>query len=99
MGGGALSEEWGTSAAPSTDRPILFEVEDLRVRFELESGPIDVLKGVSFRLHQGEILCVVGESGSGKTVMTHALMGLVSVNPGVIGATFGCILGANPWTS
>lgn len=63
----------------------LLEVRDLRVRFELSSGPLEVIDGISFSLKRNEILCVVGESGSGKTVMMHSILGLVSVAPGVIG--------------
>lgn len=63
----------------------LLSVQDLRVRFELPTGALDAVKGVSWELGRGEILCVVGESGSGKTVMTHALMGLLNVEPGIVG--------------
>lgn len=63
----------------------LLRVEDLRIRFEGPGQALDALKGVNWDLYPGEILCVVGESGSGKTVMTQALMGLVSTKPGIIG--------------
>lgn len=63
----------------------LIEVKDLRVRFELRTGPLEVIDSVSMTLKRGEILCVVGESGSGKTVMMHTLLGLLNVQPGVIG--------------
>lgn len=72
------------SHTPSPKK-MLLEVKDLRVHFDLPAGPVDVLDGVSWELREGETLCVVGESGSGKTVMTHALMGLLPVEPGVIG--------------
>ena len=72
------------SDIPSSKK-MLLEVKNLRVHFDLPGGPVDVLDGVSWDLHEGETLCVVGESGSGKTVMTHALMGLLPVEPGVIG--------------
>lgn len=62
----------------------LIEVRDLRVRFELESGPFEVIDNVSFTLNREEVLCVVGESGSGKTVMMHTLLGLVNAKPGVV---------------
>lgn len=73
-------------AAPQESGPqSLLDVRNLRVRFELPTGALDVLEGVSFSLRRGEILCVVGESGSGKTVMMHTLLGLLSVKPGVVG--------------
>ncbi|MFM7202902.1 MAG: ABC transporter ATP-binding protein [Myxococcota bacterium] len=70
-------------SSPNQPSPLI-EVRDLRVRFELESGPFEVIDNVSFTLNREEVLCVVGESGSGKTVMMHTLLGLVDTKPGVV---------------
>jgi oligopeptide/dipeptide ABC transporter ATP-binding protein len=53
--------------------PIL-EVRDLEVSF----GDIRILRGVSFDLHQGELLGVVGESGCGKSMTGFAIMGMLA---------------------
>lgn len=62
----------------------MLEVEDLRVRFPGEAGPVEVVRGVSFTLGR-ERLGLVGESGSGKSMTGRALMGLVPA-PGRVGA-------------
>lgn len=36
----------------------------------------DVLKGVNFKINQGEYLCIVGENGSGKTTLMKGLLRL-----------------------
>ncbi len=74
----------GDPGSPGPAAPLL-DVRDLWVRFELDTGPLDVVKGVDFSLHANEILCLVGESGSGKTVTMHAILGLNTVDPGIVG--------------
>ena len=37
-----------------------------------------VLSGVSFRLNQGDYLCIVGENGSGKSTLMKGLLRLVT---------------------
>jgi putative ABC transport system ATP-binding protein len=39
-------------------------------------GPLEVLKGVSFAVDQGEFVCLVGKSGCGKTTLLSLLSGL-----------------------
>ncbi len=57
--------------------PQLLEVQDLRVEYVRDTGPVQVLKGVSFNLSHGEALGIVGESGSGKSVLLRAILGLL----------------------
>lgn len=52
----------------------LLRVEDLRIQFELQSGPIEVVRGVSFRVKPGSIVALVGESGSGKSTLGRCLL-------------------------
>ena len=54
----------------------LLEVEDLRVSFDAEAGPVEAVRGVSFSLDR-ERLAIVGESGSGKTMTGRALLRLI----------------------
>ena len=54
----------------------LLEVEDLRVTFPTEFGPVEAVRGVSFSLDR-ERLAIVGESGSGKTMTGRAILRLI----------------------
>ncbi len=56
--------------------PVL-RVEDLRVEFRGERGPVPVVDGVSLELRAGETLALVGESGSGKTVTALSVLRLL----------------------
>ena len=60
---------------------VLLDVRDLQVRFEQVTGTVRAVNGVSFTLHEGEILGVVGESGCGKSVTAHSILGLLPVPP------------------
>jgi phospholipid/cholesterol/gamma-HCH transport system ATP-binding protein len=59
--------------------PVL-EAADLRKRFDA----VDVLKGLSLALAEGETLVVMGGSGSGKTVMLRCLAGLLRPDSGQV---------------
>ncbi|MEM7443939.1 MAG: ABC transporter ATP-binding protein [Pseudomonadota bacterium] len=62
----------------------LLSIENLRVQFEGETGPIVGVKDVSFTVNPGETVCVVGESGSGKSVTSLSLLRLVEFGGGKI---------------
>lgn len=62
----------------------LLEVDNLRVRFPTASGPVEVVRGVSFALGR-ERLGIVGESGSGKSMTGRAILRLIR-KPGVVTA-------------
>ncbi len=62
----------------------LLSVRDLRVRYPVRGGNVDVVHGVSLDVHRGETMAIVGESGSGKTTLAMALCGLVPVSAGEV---------------
>ena len=55
----------------------LLEVEDLRVGFPVNGQMIEVVRGVSFTVDEGEALGLVGESGSGKSQTALAILRLL----------------------
>ena len=71
----------------------LLDVRNLGVRFHTQSGAIDAVSDVSFKISAGSTLAIVGESGSGKSVTAQAIMGLL---PRVGEITAGDILFADP---
>ncbi|WP_172298213.1 ABC transporter ATP-binding protein [Pseudoruegeria sp. HB172150] len=62
----------------------LVSIDNLRVEFRGEDGPIVGVEDVSFSIKPGETVCVVGESGSGKSVTSLSLMRLVEFGGGRI---------------
>jgi len=66
-----------------SDRPLV-SIDNLRVEFKGEDGPIVAVENVSFTIAPGETVCVVGESGSGKSVTSLSLMRLVEFGGGEI---------------
>ncbi len=47
-------------------------------------GAAQVLRGVSFEAHSGQILCLVGRNGAGKSTTMKAIMGLLPIMEGKV---------------
>ena len=58
----------------------LLECEGLVVRY----GPIEAVRGVSFRVEQGQIVAMVGANGAGKSSTLRALSGVLRKAGGVV---------------
>ena len=56
------------TATPSS----LLHVEDLQAHY----GKSHILRGVSFRVAQGEVVSLLGRNGSGRSTALKAIMGL-----------------------
>jgi peptide/nickel transport system ATP-binding protein len=74
-------------APPKQARPgaPLLEVRDLKTYFQLDSGTVRAVDGVSFRLDYGEALGIVGESGCGKTTTALSLVQILPSNARIAG--------------
>jgi peptide/nickel transport system ATP-binding protein len=55
---------------------VIFEVEDLVISAVRDDGSqLDIVKGVNFQVHKGEVVALIGESGSGKTTISLSALG------------------------
>ena len=67
-----------------SERDIILELKDLRVRFPVGGEVVHAVNGVSLTLSKGESLGVVGESGCGKSVTFGSVMRLLKSPPAII---------------
>jgi len=55
----------------------LIEIHNLSTYFETGAGTVKAVDDISFRIREGETVCIVGESGCGKSITAMSIMGLV----------------------
>ena len=60
----------------------VLKVEDLRVRSRIHKK--DAVKGVSFEVREGEIVCIAGIDGNGQTELVYGLTGLEKIESGKV---------------
>jgi polar amino acid transport system ATP-binding protein len=61
------------------DQPLV-SIRDVHKSF----GDLEVLKGVSLDVKQGEVICIIGPSGSGKSTLIRCINALNEINSGSI---------------
>ena len=59
----------------------LLEINNLKMDFGTDAGPVRAIDGVSLAIAAGETVCLVGESGCGKSVTAQSIARLVPVPP------------------
>ncbi|MBE1587026.1 dipeptide/oligopeptide/nickel ABC transporter permease/ATP-binding protein [Nonomuraea angiospora] len=73
-------------ARPLPQGPPILSVERLRIGFaDGPGGGVDIVDGIGFEVHPGEVLGLVGESGCGKSLTALTIMGLQPRNARVSG--------------
>jgi branched-chain amino acid transport system ATP-binding protein len=76
----------------STRIPLL-QVRDVRVAY----GGIQAVKGVSFEVHAGELVCLIGSNGAGKTTSMKAVTGIQPLAGGEVLYQGRSIQGQGAW--
>src|ERR1700739_1382180 len=66
------------------DRAIkpMLEVNGLHKVYEDTSRTVEEIRGVSFSVGEGELVCIVGPSGAGKTTLLKCIAGLLAPTAG-----------------
>ncbi|MDM1248434.1 MULTISPECIES: lipoprotein-releasing ABC transporter ATP-binding protein LolD [Acinetobacter] len=63
---------------------VVLEAKDIYKSFTDGKSTVDVIKGLSLQVHQGEFVSIVGSSGSGKSTLLHILGGLDRPSQGLV---------------
>jgi peptide/nickel transport system ATP-binding protein len=76
--------QWPLPKQADPNAPLL-DVHDLSVHFEMPDGRVQAVRGVSFRVDDGEALGIAGESGCGKTTTALSMVRLLPGNARIAG--------------
>jgi len=68
-----------TTSNWTPDQPLI-SIRDVHKSF----GDLEVLKGISLDVKQGEVICIIGPSGSGKSTLIRCINALNTINSGSI---------------
>src|SRR5690242_382145 len=64
--------------------PTKIEVRNVSKGFVTKTGPLEVVRDVSFEVGEGELVAIVGPSGCGKTTLMNMLAGFLEPDEGAV---------------
>lgn len=79
--GGLTREEGACESAAHENPPHLLSVENVRFSY---GNRREILKGVSFDIDEGDIMCLLGSNGTGKTTLLRCILGFGKPSSGGI---------------
>ena len=62
------------------NKKVVIELDNVRRDFLVGDETVHALKGVSFKIYEGEFVTIMGKSGSGKSILRNRKIGFIFQN-------------------